>query len=359
MKSPTSDKVITPGTGSKPLSIGALRMWQVQAIKNAQLREEAGRFLERKSELTLRVLRTLTRFTQTNFLTFNFTSIASHEASFAQSATQGFVVLHQSASDTVADCASLTTYTATDNGDVDVELFNGLGQFQRLTNYHAGSFATEEIFQSAVVDRDVTSTRTQENASGSGFATASAFLGLLSSMRVSSARIDFQLAIHVATQWALRQHTFDRDFNRGFRLFGDQAFEVRRLDTAWETGVTVVHFVLRFVAGNTYLLGVDDDNVVTGINVRGVLRLVLATQTAGDFSGQTTQGLTSGVDDKPVALNCFWFCSKSCSRIQTLSGARVGASVQRQDSSAGGASLPLQKEVGNYADCQKNFNLLL
>ncbi len=130
-------------------------------------------------------------------------------------------------------------------------------------------------------------------------------------MRVSSARIDFQLAKHIATQWALRQHAFNRDFNRGLRLLGDQTFEIGRLDAAWETGVTVVHFVLRFVAGNTYLLSVDDHDVVTGVNVRGVFRLVLATQTAGDFSGQTTQSLTSGVDDKPVALNCFRFCSKS------------------------------------------------
>ena len=76
----------------------------------------------------------------------------------------------------MADCASLTTYTATDNGDVDVELFNGLGQFQRLTNYHAGSFAAEEVVQGAVVDRDVTSARTQENACGCGFATASAVI---------------------------------------------------------------------------------------------------------------------------------------------------------------------------------------
>ena len=52
-------------------------------IKNAQLRRRLGAF-ERSCELTLRVLRTLTRFTQTNFLTFNFTGVASYEASFAQ-----------------------------------------------------------------------------------------------------------------------------------------------------------------------------------------------------------------------------------------------------------------------------------
>lgn len=76
----------------------------------------------------------------------------------------------------MADCASLTTYTTTDHGDVDVEFLDSLSQFQRLTNYHAGSFAAEEIFQGAVVDGDVTSTRTQENACGCGLATASAVI---------------------------------------------------------------------------------------------------------------------------------------------------------------------------------------
>ncbi|PYD05799.1 hypothetical protein DND90_20550 [Pseudomonas syringae pv. maculicola] len=40
---------------------------------------------------------------------------------------------------------------------------------------------------------------------------------------------------------------------------------------------------------------------------------MLATQTARDFGGQTTQGLTSSVDDEPVALNCFRFSSKKFS----------------------------------------------
>src|SRR3546814_6568015 len=105
-----------------------------------------------------------------------FTSIASYEAGFAQCSTQSFVVIHQGASDTVADFASLTTYTTTDNSDVDVEFFDGLGQFQRLTNYHAGSFAAEEVIQGAVVDGDVTSARTQENACGCSLATASAVI---------------------------------------------------------------------------------------------------------------------------------------------------------------------------------------
>lgn len=58
MKSPTSDKGIARASVSRPCSIGGLRMWQVvtakflhksQPIKNAQLREELGVFVERKA----------------------------------------------------------------------------------------------------------------------------------------------------------------------------------------------------------------------------------------------------------------------------------------------------------------------
>ncbi len=121
-------------------------------------------------------------------------------------------------------------------------------------------------------------------------------------MRVNSARIDFQLTVHVATQWVLRQHAFNRGLDHALRSFWRSAFEVDRLDAARETGVRVVHFVSGFSTGDTNLLGIDNDDVVTGVNVRSVFRLVLATQTARDFGGQTTQGLASSVDDKPVAL---------------------------------------------------------
>ncbi|MNP13391.1 hypothetical protein D3C76_1056700 [compost metagenome] len=73
----------------------------------------------------------------------------------------------------------------------------------------------------------------------------------------------------------------------------------------------VVHLVGGFGASDTNLLGVDDDDVVAGINVRGVFRLVLATQTASDLGSQTTQGQASSVDNEPVALNSFWFRGKS------------------------------------------------
>lgn len=126
-----------------------------------------------------------------------------------------------------------------------------------------------------------------------------------------SARIDFQLTVHVATQRVLRQHAFDRGLDHALRGFSNQLFEVDRLDAARETGVGVVDFVGGFSTGYTNLLGIDNDDVIAGVNVRSVLSFMLATQTARDFGGQTTQGLTCSVDDKPVALYCFRFSSKS------------------------------------------------
>src|SRR5690606_28851876 len=95
---------------------------------------------------------------------------------FAQRRTQCLVVCHQCTGDAVTDRASLTAHTTTENGDVDVELLDGLGQLQRLTHNHTGGFATEEVVQLTVVDGDLASARAQEDARGCSLATASAVI---------------------------------------------------------------------------------------------------------------------------------------------------------------------------------------
>src|SRR5690606_303696 len=227
-------------------------------------------------DLTLGVLRTLTRFTQTHFLPLDLTGVAGNETGLAQFAAQGFVVFHQRTGDTV-----------TLNSDVDVELFSVAGQFQRLTHDHACSLATEELIESAVVDGDIASTRTQEHPSGGGFTTASTvvlchrhsellldleFLGLLGSMRMVGTGVDFHLAVHCPTQGVLGQHAFNSDLNDTLRSTLVQLLEVDALETTRETGVAVVHLVLSLVTSDLNLLGIHDHDVVTGINVRSVLR---------------------------------------------------------------------------------------
>src|SRR3546814_4033688 len=68
-------------------------------------------------------------------------------------------------------------------------------------------------------------------------------------------------------------------------------------------GEAVVRFVVQLVAGDVDLLGVDHDDVVAGVDVRGVDRLVLAAQAVREFGAEAAEGLAGGVDDVPVALD--------------------------------------------------------
>ncbi len=72
----------------------------------------------------------------------------------------------------MADRTSLTGDATTVNGDVQIQFLGHLNQFQRLTNYHAGSRAAEVLLQGALVDDDFTATRFDKDASSGAFATA-------------------------------------------------------------------------------------------------------------------------------------------------------------------------------------------
>ena len=61
--------------------------------------------------------------------------------------------------------------------------------------------------------------------------------------------------------------------------------------------------VERLVAGHADLARVDDDDEITGVDVRRVLGLVLAPKTQGDFRSQTTQNLVGAVNHVPLALD--------------------------------------------------------
>src|SRR5690606_581775 len=161
------------------------------------------------------------------------------------------------------------------------------------------------------------STRTQEHPSGGGFTTASTvvlchrhsellldleFLGLLSSMRMVCTGIDFHLAVHGPAQRILGQHAFNSDLNDTLGSTLVELLKVNALETARKTGVAVVHLVLNLVTGHMDLLGVHDHDVIAGVHVRSVFRLVLATQAGSNFGSQTTQGQTCGIYYVPVAF---------------------------------------------------------
>jgi hypothetical protein len=126
-------------------------------------------------------------------------------------------------------------------------------------------------------------------------------LGLLRGVRMLCAGVALQLLDHRVTERTLGQHALDGLLKHARREALLQLGEIGFVDTALVTRMALVLLVLRLVTGHTQLLDIHDDDVVTGVHVRGEDRLVLAAQTACDLTGEAPEYLVRGIDNVPVA----------------------------------------------------------
>ena len=91
--------------------------------------------------------------------------------------------------------------------------------------------------------------------------------------------------------------------NWGGQMLGLHVAEVGFTNATRVAGVAIVFLVLRLVSGHNDISGVDDDNIITGVNVGREFWLVLAAQTTCDFAGHTTEDFALGVNHVPVTLD--------------------------------------------------------
>ena len=110
-----------------------------------------------------------------------------------------------------------------------------------------------------------------------------------------------QLREHLPTKRIAWQHAFYREFKGALGRLAHQCFHRYRFQIAYVPGVTMVHFVFHLVAGHANLVGVDDNNVIAGIDMWRIFRLVLAAEASCDLGGQAPQGLARGINQVPVA----------------------------------------------------------
>lgn len=92
-----------------------------------------------------------------------------------------------------------------------------------------------------------------------------------------------------------------------FQCLG-QSFGFQVVDVVSEV---VVQFVLQFVVGDGNFFCIDDNQVIIGINVRGVNWFVFVVQMVGQFGGQMVKCFVGSVDEILVVLDGFGFCSES------------------------------------------------
>ena len=93
--------------------------------------------------LTLRILRSLPRFSQPYFLSLYFPIVSSQKSNCSQVLSKVLVVVQQRSGNTMSNCTRLTRTTSASDGDVQIGAVLHIRNFQRLANNHTCCFATE------------------------------------------------------------------------------------------------------------------------------------------------------------------------------------------------------------------------
>src|SRR5690625_2546265 len=130
-------------------------------------------------------------------------------------------------------------------------------------------------------------------------------------MRVLIASIVLELHEQCANQRRTRQHAFDSQLQHTLWRALNQLLKREGLQPTRKTGVVVVHLVLGLIASDAHFISVNHDDVIAGVHMRSVLRLVFTTQASSNFCSRTAVSLIFRIKQQPVVFNILWFGTKS------------------------------------------------
>ena len=133
-------------------------------------------------------------------------------------------------------------------------------------------------------------------------------------MRVLGAFVNVQLGQNGATQPVVHDHALDRAFDDQLRMATPAGLGRFGVVAADITGVAHVLLLRFLLAGKDGLFGVDDNDVIAGIDVSGEDGLVFTAKQDSGFFSHTTHDLIVGVDNVPLAFYLLGLGAKSFHR---------------------------------------------
>src|SRR5271170_8250566 len=94
-------------------------------------------------------------------------------------------------------------------------------------------------------------------------------------------------------------------------------------------GIGFVLDDLGLFAGDFHLFGVENDDEIAGVDVRGVGGLVFSLNDHGDFGGQSAEDLVGGVDDVPIHFDLAGLWHVSAHRCPSTDKKPPGAKARK------------------------------
>src|SRR5262245_50149875 len=113
-------------------------------------------------------------------------------------------------------------------------------------------------------------------------------------------RVDLELPIHRFAELGLRQHAVHSLFDHAGRTLLPDDARALFAQPAFVSAVIAVDLLFFLLAGQANTRGIDDDDVITGVEKGGPGSFVLALQQACGRAGDASENLAICVDDVPL-----------------------------------------------------------
>jgi hypothetical protein len=117
------------------------------------------------------------------------------------------------------------------------------------------------------------------------------------------ARVHLELAEHLSAERVLGQHSAHGVLDDTLRQLILLISEPNALQPTLVARIAEIVLVPPFIAGDANLVRINHDDIVAGINVGCVFRLVLAAQASSYLGGYPTEDFVGSIDDIPLALD--------------------------------------------------------
>src|SRR5262245_18666747 len=119
--------------------------------------------------------------------------------------------------------------------------------------------------------------------------------------------VDAQIPELLAGKRPARQHALDSLLQHPLGVLALENLRGRPLlDAAGISSMPVIDLVAAFLAGEHDLIGIDDDDIVAAIHMRGEARLVLASEPHGDERREPAHDEAVGIDEDPGFVDVLW-----------------------------------------------------
>src|SRR4030095_14133848 len=124
------------------------------------------------------------------------------------------------------------------------------------------------------------------------------------------AAVYLELGDDPTTEAIVRNHALHRllhDQLRAATAAGLGSLALVTTDISREAHISLLNFLL---AGEADFAGVDHDDEIASINVRGKNGFLFSAEKIGNLDGDTAERLVSGIDEPPATLDVFFLGGK-------------------------------------------------